>query len=93
MTDLDKEVERANDALRIMQNELVKEAFETMDKEIYRQFKAVAPTDSEALMQVRTMQYMREKFEQFFVGVMQNGKVAQMEIDRKKKSLRQRFLG
>lgn len=88
---LDKDVERGHRAQNIVNDDLVKEAFEHIDAELWRLFRSVNPGDKEGLAYIRQMQYMREKFAAFFHGVVQNGKVAQLEIERKKKSLKERI--
>lgn len=74
-----------------MNDPLIQEAREHIEAEIYRLFKTVAPTDVEALSQIKAMQYMHAKYEAFFKDVVNTGKMAKMELERRKKPLLQRI--
>lgn len=94
MTDkLDKDIQRGQRAANIMADDLVKEAFEHIDAELWRLFRSVNPGDKDDLAYIRQMQYMREKFEAFFKQAVTNGKLANMEVERRKKTIRERVFG
>ena len=90
---LQHDIDRANRAEQIMNDPLMVEARETIEAELWRLFKSSVPTDFEALSQIKSMQYMHTKYEAFLKTCISDGKLARMELERKKKSLRERFLG
>jgi hypothetical protein len=91
--DLDKAVSRGNRAEELMNDPLMVEARAHIDAELWRLFQSATPTDIEALAQIKSMQYMHGKYAAFLKMCIQDGKMARIEIDRKKKSLKERFLG
>jgi hypothetical protein len=93
MKDKQSDVERAQRAAQIMADPVMVEAKEHIEAELWRLFKAAVPTDFEALSQIKSMQYMHEKYSAFLNACISNGKMATLEIEREKKSLRQRVLG
>ncbi len=93
MDDLDKAIARANRAENLLNDPLMSEAAAHIDEECWRLFKDAAPTDLELLTQVKAMQYMHGKYRAFLKKCIQDGKLARIEIERKKKSLKERFLG
>ena len=82
---LQTDIERAARAEQIMNDPLMVEARETIEAELWRLFKTAVPTDFEALSQIKSMQYMHK--------CISDGKLARMELERKKKTLRERFIG
>lgn len=86
-------IQRAHRARQIMSDDLFAEAKEHIESECFRLFKTVAPTDTEALQQIKAMQYMHEKYIAFFNRAIQDGKLAELEIERKKKTFKERLLG
>ena len=90
---LDIDIERAQRAETIMNDPVMVEAREHIESELWRLFKSAVPTDFEALSQIKSMQYMHAKYEAFLKTCISDGKMARIEIERKKKSLRERFLG
>ncbi len=90
---LQLDIERAQRAEQIMNDQVMIEAREHIEAELWRLFKSAVPTDFEALSQIKSMQYMHAKYEAFLKTCISDGKMARMELDRKKKSLRERFLG
>ena len=91
--DLDKQISRALRAKQILEDELMVEAKALIDARLAEQFRKCAPNDPEALMHVRQMQYMHEKYWEVLTAVITNGKVAQINLEAKKKSFRQRVFG
>lgn len=90
---LQKDIERGHRAAAILGDDLVKDAFEHIDAELWRLFRGTNPGDKDDLAYIRQMQYMREKFAAFFNSAVSNGKIAQMEIDRRKKTMKERVFG
>ena len=90
---LQTDIERAARAEQIMNDPLMVEARETIEAELWRLFKTAVPTDFEALSQIKSMQYMHTKYEAFLHKCISDGKLARMELERKKKTLRERFIG
>lgn len=90
---LDDKVNRAARANALLSDPLMQEAKEHIEAELWRLFKSAVPTDAEALSQIKAMQYMHGKYEAFLKQVIQDGKLAQLEIERKKKSLKERMFG
>lgn len=95
MTDekLQKDAERGNRAHRIINDDLMIEARKHIDDEILRLFRACAPTDTEALTQIKSMQYFGDKFFAFMDRAIKDGRHAQFEIERRKKSMKDRVKG
>ena len=69
------------------------EAKAHIDAELWRLFRSTVPTDTEALSQVRGMQYMHDKYLAFLRQAIQDGKIARMDLERKKKSMKERLFG
>lgn len=76
-----------------MNDPIMLEAAAHIDAELWRLFKNAAPTDSQALSEIKAMEYMHGKYQSFLKLCIQDGKLARMEIERKKKTLKERFLG
>lgn len=87
------DIERGQKAAQIMNDPLMIEAREHIESELWRLFKAAVPTDFEALSQIKSMQYMHGKYEAFLRACIQDGKLATLDIEREKKSLRQKVFG
>ena len=90
---LQSDIERGQRAEQIMSDPLMVEAKLHIESELWRLFKSAVPTDFEALSQIKSMQYMHGKYEAFLKTCIQDGKLATMELDRRKKTLRQRMFG
>jgi hypothetical protein len=93
MDKLQQSIERGRRAAHILQDDLFKEAADHIDAECFRQFKTVHPTDAEALKQVAGIQYLHTKYKAFLSAAVQDGKLAQLEVERKKKTLKERVFG
>lgn len=90
---LQKDIQRGHKAEQIMADPLMIEAREHIEAELWRLFKATVPTDFEALSQIKSMQYMHTKYEAFLKSCINDGKLATLELERKKKTLRERVFG
>lgn len=58
-------------------------AKEHIEAEIFRLFTQAAPTDVEALSQIKAMQYMHGKYLDYLKQVVNSGKIAKLEVGRK----------
>lgn len=86
MTDkLHKDIHRGQRARNILGDELFSEAKEHIESELFRLFKTVTPTDVEALQQIKGMQYMHDKYVAFLNAAVNDGKLAQIEVERQSK--------
>ena len=90
---LEKDIQRGLRARQILEDDLMVEATAHIDAELWRVFKEAKPNDSEALMHIRQMQYMHTKYLEFFRAAVANGKIAQINLEAKKKSLKQKIFG
>ena len=86
-------IDRGHRARNILEDELFKEASDHIDAECFRLFKSSHPTDTEALSQVAGIQYLHTKYKAFLNAAVQDGKLAQIEVERRKKGLKERLFG
>jgi hypothetical protein len=73
---------RAQRANTLLADPLLIEAHEHIEAEFWRLFKTLAPTDVEGLTQVKGMQYIHEKYGAFLRSVVNQGKLAKLELNR-----------
>lgn len=92
-TKLDQDIDRGIRANAILTDPVMVEAREHIEAELWRLFKAAVPTDFEALSQIKSMQYMHAKYEAFLKTCINDGKLATLEVERKKKPFLDRFRG
>ena len=90
---IEKDIQRGLRAKQILEDDLMTEASAHIESELWRVFKEAKPNDAEALMHIRQMQYMHTKYQEFLRAAVANGRVAQINLDAKKKSLRQKVFG
>lgn len=90
---LQSDIDRARKAEQIMSDPVMIEAKEHIEAELWRLFKAAVPTDFEALSQIKSMQYMHGKYLAFLNTCIQDGKMATLDLERRKKTLRERLFG
>lgn len=90
---IEKDIQRGLRAKQILDDDLMTEASAHIESELWRVFKEAKPNDAEALMHIRQMQYMHTKYQEFLRAAVANGRVAQINLDAKKKSLRQKVFG
>lgn len=93
MKDAEKVATRGAHAQQLLANPLIGEARSHIEAELWRQFQRLAPADVEGLQFVKGMQYLHEKYFAFFESAVKEGKLAELEIERKKKTLRERVFG
>lgn len=90
---IEKDFERGQRAERLLNDDLVKEARAHIESEIIRLFKAATPTDIEALSQIKAMEYFSGKFFAFLERTVKDGRIAQFELERRKKTIKERVSG
>lgn len=93
MPDLDQAVQRGQRASNLVNDDLMAEATKHIDAEVFRMFLAVHPSDKDGLAFVRSMQYFHQKYQAFLKKAIEDGKMATLEVERNKKTLKERFLG
>lgn len=86
-------INRGLKAQNILNDDLIKEAHEHIEAELWRLFKETSPSDKGALEHIKSMQYFHVKYWAYFNRVMTDGKIAQINLEAKKKSLRERVFG
>lgn len=91
MKDADKVAARGQRAVELLADPLVVDAKAHIEAELWRQFQSTLPSDMEALAFIKGMQYLHVKYFAYFSAAVSNGKLAQLEIDRKKKTIRERI--
>lgn len=75
-------INRGHRAQRILEDELFVQASDHIDAECFRKFKETPPTDTEALSQIAGIQYLHGKYKAFLRAAVQDGKLAQIEVER-----------
>jgi hypothetical protein len=80
----DEKIRRADEAKRLLEHELLKEAFAHVESECWRLFKEVAPEDVSALAQIKAIQYAHLKYSAFLRSVVSNGAVEKLELEHKR---------
>lgn len=86
MTDKKQEaINRAARAKAILDDPLMIEAIEHIESECWRLFKQMAPEDIEGITQVKSMQYMHQKYQAFLRKVLDGGKLATLELEIERK--------
>lgn len=93
MDKLEETIRRGHRAQQILSDELVKEAHDHIEKEMWRLFKETSPSDKSSLEHIKAMQYFHEKYWAYLQRVLTDGKMAQINLEAKKKSLRERVFG
>lgn len=86
----DERVIRANEAARIWDSRLMKEAREHIEQALMKGFAATPLRDDEGLRRIRGLYEAHKAYESFFKAAMEDGKLAKIEIEHKK-SLRERL--
>ncbi len=84
MTNEDK-IRRASRAQALLDDPAMIEAREHIEAECWRLFKELQPTDTEGLAQIKAMQYMHGKYAAFLKRVLEDGKLARLEVERARK--------
>jgi hypothetical protein len=87
------EIQRGHRAQNLLKDDLWKEACDHVEAELFRLFKEVSPQDSDSLKHIKAMQYFHAKYQAFFMKCVTDGKIAQINLEAKKKSLKERVFG
>lgn len=66
-------VKRANDARQVMENPMVKEALEVLEKQIMQEWKATHPKDEKGREKLFFMSGYLDDFKQHFLRAMRDG--------------------
>lgn len=93
MDKLETEILRGEHAKRLLADDLIAEAKDHIEAELWRLFKDATPQDQETLQFVKGMQYFHAKYFEQFQRIVTNGKLAQISLEAKKKTLRERIFG
>ena len=93
MTNLDKEIQRGHRAKQILDDDLVQEARNHIEAELWRLFKETAPQETKTLEFLKAMQYYHAKYFAYFEKAITDGKIAQINLESKKKTVRERIFG
>lgn len=94
MTDkLQKDIQRGERARLILGDDLVSEARAHIEAELWRLFKDASPADQDGLKHIKAMQYFHQKYFAFLESAVTNGKLASINLEAKKKTLRERVFG
>jgi len=93
MPDLDQQIRRGINAKQLLENELLQEAKQHMEAEFWRLFRELKPSDVEGLQFVKQMQYIHAKYQAFLAKAVTDGKMAELQVENRKKSLKERVFG
>jgi hypothetical protein len=75
-------IDRGHRAKNILNDELFKEADAHIESEIFRKFAECLPDDERALKHIKAMQYFHAKYRAFLQRAVNDGKMAQLEVER-----------
>lgn len=90
---LQNAIQRGDRAKRLLADDLIAEAKSHIEAELWRLFKTTSPAEKDALAHIKAMQYFHEKYFAFFERVVIDGKIAQINLEAKKKTLKERVFG
>ena len=76
----EEEVVRGRRAQALMQDPLVREAFEVMDQAFYQAFKDTSPQDHDTLTHIRLLIKCLQEFQGFFHEVLTTGQLTSHQI-------------
>ncbi len=94
MTDkLERDIQRGDRAKRLIADDLITEAKAHIEAELWRLFKETPPAEKQALEHIKAMQYFHAKYFAFFESAVTNGKLAAINLEAKRKPLRERLFG
>lgn len=93
MDKTEDQIRRGQRAANILADDLVQEANKHIEEELWRLFKEAKPSDKLALEEIKAMQYFHVKYWAYLQRVLTDGKIAQINLETKKKSLKERMFG
>lgn len=93
MDKTEDQIRRGLRAKQILDDDLVKEAHDHIEAEMWRLFKEASPSDKAALEHIKAMQYFHVKYWAYLQRVLTDGKIAQINLEAKKKSWKEQIFG
>lgn len=93
MDKTEDQIRRGQHAKAILEDDLIKEANEHVEAELWRLFKDIKPSDKQSLEEIKAMHYFHVKYWAYLQRVLTDGKIAQINLEAKKKSLKERIFG
>ena len=90
---MNKEINRGNDAQRIMEEPLVKEAFDRIESGLIESMKLCPMSDRDTQHELILTMQLAHKFKAIFLEIMQTGRLAQMQDDTLQNRLVRRLKG
>ena len=94
MTDkLQNDINRGHRAKALLADDLVVEARAHIESELWRLFKEAVPSDTKTLEFLKAMQYFHGKYFTYFEKAVIDGKLAAINLEAQKKTLRDRIFG
>lgn len=87
MADIDrrKEVDRGLHAAEVLNNALVKEAFETLERELTEQLCLTAADNEEKRKNIHMLLLAGRRFKSYFNSMVETGKLASLQLEDKRK--------
>lgn len=83
--DLEERIRRGEEAKRLLEHKLMKEASDHIEAECWRLFKALPSEDASGLAEVKRMQYTHTKYMAFLKSAVLDGEQAKMDAEWSKK--------
>jgi hypothetical protein len=90
---LAEDIRRGHKAEELLRNDLIAEAKAHIEAELWRKFQDLSPSAKTELEFIKAMQYFHVKYFAFFTQAVTNGKLAKINLEAKKKSLREKVFG
>lgn len=90
---LEDEIRRGAKAQALLAEDLIQEAKAHMESELWRMFRETPPENKERLAYISALSAFHTKYFAFFTQAVTNGKLAQINLEAKKKSLQERVFG
>lgn len=85
MDKTEAKIDRGHRANHILNDPLFAEAQKHIEDELYRLFCETKPTDTQTLVEIKSMQYMHVKYMAFLKSAVTDGKLAKAELESRKK--------
>jgi hypothetical protein len=86
-THLEERIRRGDRAKALLDDPLLKEAAEHVEAECWRVFKALAPTDTAGLAEVKGLQYLHGKYQAFLKQALLDGEQAKLDVQWKRRGV------
>lgn len=88
---LEEEIARGQRAERLLNDELVSEAFAKIEGAIVEQWKSSPVRDTEGQQQLRIMLGLLDRLRGHFTEVVTTGRMASIQLETKRKTLKERI--